>query len=73
VLEWTGTSFGIKAIHVWRIRPDGDRSVVTTEESWEGLPARLFRGRSQKTLEGAVESGLRLLKAEAERRVAQPA
>jgi hypothetical protein len=72
-LEWTGTTFGIRAIHVWRIRPDAEGSVAVTEESWEGLPVRLLRGRSQKALETAIESGLRRLKAEAEQRAARQA
>ncbi len=71
LIEWTGRTFGVTAIHVWRIRPDGDGSVVTTEESWDGLPARLFRRPSQRRLDAALESGLHLLKAEAERRVRQ--
>ena len=68
LLEWTGSTFGVRAIHVWRVRADGDRTVVETEESWDGLPARLFRRSSQRRLDAAIESGLRLLKAEAERR-----
>lgn len=70
VIEWSGRTFGVRAIHVWRIRPDGDGTIVTTEESWEGLPARIFRGRSKRTLDAAIASGLALLKAEAERQAA---
>jgi hypothetical protein len=66
-MEWTGSTLGIKAVHVWRIRPSGAGVIATTEESWEGLPVRLFRGRSRKTLGAAIESGLQRLKAEAER------
>lgn len=70
LLEWTGRTLGIKAVHVWQIRSDGDGTVATTMESWEGLPARLLRGRSQRTLDAAIATGLVLLKAEAERRAA---
>jgi uncharacterized protein YndB with AHSA1/START domain len=67
-IAWTGKTLGIRAMHVWEIVPRNDGSVVRTEESWEGLPARLFRKSSQKTVEKALRAGPRYLKAEAERR-----
>ena len=39
-----------------------------TEESYDGLVARLFRRPLQKTLDRALADGTRYLKAEAERR-----
>ena len=45
-------------------------TIVRTEESYDGLLARIFRGRLQKTLEDSLTSGLAHLKAEAERRIA---
>lgn len=71
MLEWTGSTFGVRAIHVWRLRSDGDGAIVETEESWEGIPARLFRGRSQRALDDAIASGLGLLKDAAERATAR--
>ena len=68
LIAWTGTTFGIKAIHVHRLEPRGERTVVSSQESWEGLPVRILRGRMQKTLEKSIEPGLGRLKAEAERR-----
>ena len=68
LIAWTGRTFGIKAIHVHRLEPRGEGTVVSSEESWEGLPVRIFRGRMQKTLEEALGPGLDHLKAEAERR-----
>jgi hypothetical protein len=68
VLAWTGTTFTIKAIHVWKVEPRDGRTAVRLEESWHGVLARLFRGTFQKTVQKAVDSGLRALKAEAERR-----
>ncbi len=59
---------GIHAIHVWRIEPGADKSIVRTEESWEGLLVRILRRPFQKQLETAVHTGLGYLKAEAERR-----
>ena len=69
LIAWTGRTFGIKAIHVHRLERRGEGTVVSSEESWEGLPVRIFRGRMQKTLEKSIEPGLGRLKAEAERRV----
>jgi uncharacterized protein YndB with AHSA1/START domain len=68
VLAWTGKSFGMNAIHVYRLEPRDGKTVVRTEESWDGLAARLLRGWSQRTLQTAVETGPEYLKAEAERR-----
>ena len=70
LIAWTGTTFGIKARHVYRLEQRGDGTVVNTEESYEGLVARLLRGSLQKTLEKGLSDGLRSLKAEAERRPA---
>lgn len=68
LLAWTGKTLGIKAIHVWRLEPHDGNTIVRTEESWEGLVVRIFRGPMQKTLQNAIDSGLQHLKAEAERR-----
>jgi len=70
-LTWTGKTMGIPAVHVYRLRPSEQRpghTVVSTEESWGGLLARLLRKRFAKTLETAIDTGLARLKAEAERR-----
>jgi hypothetical protein len=42
--------------------------VVSTEESWGGLLARLLRKRFTAMLNTAIDTGLARLKAEAERR-----
>lgn len=67
LIAWTGRTLGIDAVHVWRLESRNGSTLVTTEETYDGLVARVFRGRLQKTLENALESGLRNLKAEAER------
>jgi hypothetical protein len=41
---------------------------VLTEESYEGLVARLFRRPLQNALDRALDNGLRHLKVEVERR-----
>lgn len=68
LIAWTGTTFGVKAVHVHRLEPRGEGTVVQSEESWEGIPVRIFRRRMQRTLDQALGPGLDHLKAEAERR-----
>jgi hypothetical protein len=67
-VAWSGKAFGLNAIHVYALEALDGTTLVRTEESYDGLVARLFRGRLQKTLDYALESGLQHLKAEAERR-----
>lgn len=67
-IVWTGKSFGLKAIHVHTFEARDGKTLARTEESFDGLVARLFRGRLQKTMDGALQDELRHLKAEAERR-----
>jgi hypothetical protein len=71
VIAWTGKTVGIKAIHVYRLEPQGSNTIVKSAESWDGLIVRLFRGPMTKTLQKSTESGLRYLKTEAERRAAK--
>jgi uncharacterized protein YndB with AHSA1/START domain len=68
ILAWTGRTFGINAIHVYRLDEQGGGTRVRTAESWEGLPTRLLRGRMQRMLEEALGPDLEALKREAERR-----
>lgn len=68
LIAWTGRTFGIDAVHVWRFEPRDGATLVRTEESFEGIVARLFRRPLRSTLAGALENSLRHLKAEAERR-----
>lgn len=66
LIAWSGKTMGIKAVHIWRLAAEGNATLVTTEESWSGLLARLLKGYSQKTLQRAVNTGLKLLKTAAE-------
>jgi hypothetical protein len=68
LIAWTGRTFGIKAIHFYKLEPRDGRTFVRSEESYDGLVARLLRGSLQKTLDTALADGLRYLKSEAERR-----
>jgi uncharacterized protein YndB with AHSA1/START domain len=66
VIAWTGKTFGMSAIHVYRLEArDGD-TLVRTEESFDGWLARLLRRQMKKTLQNALDSGLRRLKARVE-------
>jgi hypothetical protein len=68
LIAWTGRMLAIDAVHVWRLEPREGGTFVRTEESFSGLLPRLMRGRLQKALDAALETGVRQLKAEAERR-----
>jgi hypothetical protein len=67
LIAWTGTTMGIKAVHVWRLEPHQGTTTVHSEESWEGLPVRLMRGSMQRRLEAAIVGGVEALKVAAER------
>jgi uncharacterized protein YndB with AHSA1/START domain len=66
LIAWTGKTLGIDAIHFYRLEPRDGKSFVRTEESYEGLVARLLRGSLQKTLDRTLGDGLRYLKNEVE-------
>ena len=66
LIAWTGKTFGMSAIHVYRLDAARGGTLVRTEESFEGWLARLLRGRMRKTLQNSLDSGLRRLKARAE-------
>ena len=68
LIAWTGRTLGIDAIHVYRLEPRDGGTFVRTDESYEGLVARLLRGSLQKRLDRALADGLRYLKDEAEQR-----
>ncbi len=66
LIAWTGNTLGIRAFHVWRLEPNDVRTLVRTEESYEGLVARILRRPLQKILERTLADGLSHLKAEAQ-------
>ena len=68
LIAWRGSTLGIKAIHFWWLQPTDGGTLVSTAESYEGLVARLLHGPIQRALDDGLESGLRHLKAESERR-----
>jgi hypothetical protein len=68
LVSWSGKTLGIGTIHVYRLTEEGGKTIVTSEESWDGLIVKALRGRMKKTLEAAIESGLPHLKAASEQR-----
>ena len=71
-IVWTGTTFGIKAIHVHTLEPRAGGTLVRTEESYDGLVARVLHRRLQKVLDTTLDNELQRLRAEAERRERAP-
>jgi hypothetical protein len=67
LIAWTGRTLGIRAVHVWRLAEDGGRTRVRSEETYDGLVARVLRRPLQKTLDRALADGVRHLQAEAEK------
>ena len=69
-IAWTGTTMGIEAVHVFRFQPTDGGTLARSEESWDGLLARLLKGYSRKRLDKGIRNVLSHLKVEAERRAA---
>lgn len=63
MISWTGTTRGIKAIHVWKLEADGNQTIVTTEESWQGFFTLFF---SHHKLHSSLLNWLDRLRATAE-------
>jgi len=65
-IGWTGVSLGMYAIHNWTFEPQGDSTLVTTEESLSGWMTRLMKLFNPYFLEKSLEGSLKVLKSEAE-------
>ena len=66
-IVWTGVTLGIRAVDAFSFEAAEGGTLVHQTESWDGLLARLFRSRMERTLRSGLRDGLRSLKAEAER------
>ena len=64
---WTGKTFGMLAIHNWTITEKNGQTIVSVEESMEGLLASLLKKSFNKTLEKGMQNWLELLKKESEK------
>jgi uncharacterized protein YndB with AHSA1/START domain len=69
-IAWTGTTMGIRAVHVFRFQASDGGTMARSEESWAGLLPRLLKGYSRRTLDKGIRGVLAHLKTEAERRAA---
>jgi len=67
LLAWTGKMMGLNAIHVCEIDFKDGKTIVKTEESWEGLVSSEMHDRMQENLEMLLQSCLKHLKAEVKR------
>ena len=67
-LVWIVTTTGIKAVHLWQIEKRGEKALVRSEESWEGLLPSILRGTMKRMLSRSIQQTLLYLKREAERR-----
>ena len=70
LIAWRGKTFGISDVHVYQLQPRDGKTLVRSEESWEGLLVRVFRGRMRRSLQHSLDAGVRHLRTEAERRAA---
>lgn len=65
---WTGRTFGMYAIHNWRLVNEGGRTRVIVVESMEGFLSSVFRKTFNKNLEAGMTRWLELLKMECEKK-----
>ena len=66
-IVWTGKILGIRAVHVWTFEERSDGILVHTEESFEGVLARLFAKSMRRMLASSLATGMDALKTECER------
>lgn len=64
---WTGKTFGMVAIHNWTLAFTDDHTIVSVDESMEGLLASLLKKTFNKNLEKGMQNWLDLLKKECEK------
>jgi carbon monoxide dehydrogenase subunit G len=67
-LSWTGRTMGINAVHDWRFERAGTGTTVSMRESFDGMVAKLLKGKLQRDLDRTTENGLSALKAAVEAR-----
>lgn len=65
-IVWTGKTFGIKAMHIWEFKNLNGKTNVFTQESFDGMIAKIFKGIISKMLKKSLQQGLFDLKHEAE-------
>lgn len=71
-IAWTGRTLGLDAIHIWHLDGKDDGTSVRTEESYEGLLARLFPDFMTRALQKTLDQALDELKTESQSRSGWP-
>lgn len=66
-IGWSGKSIGMNAIHVWKFEKQGNKTIVTTEESLSGWLPMLIRLFNPDFLEQSLSKSLLNLKNQAEK------
>jgi hypothetical protein len=66
-LGWTGRALGMLAIHNWTIQQEGSNSIVSVNESMEGLLAGIFKNLITRNFRKDTINWLRFLKDECEK------
>ncbi|MFM9986343.1 MAG: SRPBCC family protein [Flavobacteriales bacterium] len=66
---WTGKTFGMYAIHNWKLTELNGQTTVEVDESMEGFLAGLLKKSFNKNLEKGMVKWLELLKQECENKV----
>lgn len=64
---WTGKTIGANAIHNWHLEGDQDHTIVTVEESLDGILPTLFPRFFQKNLDAGIKKNLEELRQVAEK------
>jgi carbon monoxide dehydrogenase subunit G len=72
LVAWSGRTLGIRAFHVWRLEARDGKTHAHTEESYDGLVARVLRRSLQKTLDSALADGARCPECGAEKAAPPP-
>ncbi len=67
IIGWSGKSIGMNAIHIWRFEKQGNKTIVTTEESLSGWFPKLIKIFKSDFLEQSLLKALQTLKHQAEK------
>lgn len=65
---WTGKTFGMFAIHNWKLTEKNGQTTVSVDESMEGFFAKILKKSFNKSLEKGMQNWLDLLKQECEKK-----
>jgi len=66
IIGWSGKSIGMKAIHIWTFEKQGNKTMVTTEESLSGWFPTIIKLFKPDFLEESLSNALFTLKRQSE-------